>query len=205
LPSTYHPELDVSPELDAQSLIGILRWIVELGHVDICCEVSMLSSHLALPRQGHMNALFHIVGYLDKHHNAEMVFDPSDPDLDMSLFEQRDWSTSEQGLCLQEELPLNMPSPCGMGFTMRVYVDADHATDSMTRRSRTGFLVYLNRAPIYWNSKKQAGVETLSFGSEFIAMKQCTEYVRGLRYKLQMMGIACEGPTLIYGDNQESV
>jgi hypothetical protein len=122
LPSTYRPELDVSPELDAeqssyyQSLIGILRWIVELGRVDICCEVSMLSSHLALPRQGHMNALFHIVGYLDKHHNAEMVFDPSDPDPDMSLFERRDWSTSKQGLRLQEELPSNMPSPRGMWY-----------------------------------------------------------------------------------------
>ena len=52
--STYCPELDVSPELDAeevsyyQSLIGLLRWIVELGRVDICLEVSMLSSHLAL-------------------------------------------------------------------------------------------------------------------------------------------------------------
>jgi hypothetical protein len=89
-----------------------------------------------------------------------------------------------------------------MGFTMSAYVDADHATDSMTRRSRTGFLVYLNRAPIYWNSKKQAGVETSSFGSDFIAMKKCTEYVCGLCYKLRMMGIACEGPTLIYGDKQ---
>ena len=33
-------------------------------------------------------------------------------------------------------------------------------------------------------------------------MKQCTEYVRGLRYKLRMMGIACTEPTFIYGDNQ---
>jgi Reverse transcriptase (RNA-dependent DNA polymerase). len=55
--SGYRPELDVSPELDSddaahyQSLIGILRWIVELGRIDICCEVSMMSSHLALPRR----------------------------------------------------------------------------------------------------------------------------------------------------------
>ena len=40
------------------------------------------------------------------------------------------------------------------------------------------------------------------FGSEFIAMKQCTEYVRELRYKLRMMGVLCIGPILIYGDNQ---
>ena len=99
-------------------------------------------------------------------------------------------------------MPANMPEPRGQGFTVRAFVDADHATDSMTRKSRTGFLVYINSAPVYWTSKKQNSVETSSFGSEFIAMKQCTEYIRGLRYKLRMMGIPCEGPAYVYGDNK---
>jgi hypothetical protein len=60
LKTDYCPELDVTAELTAQdashfqSLIGVLRWIVELGRVDMCCEVSMMSSHLALPREGHL-------------------------------------------------------------------------------------------------------------------------------------------------------
>ena len=33
-------------------------------------------------------------------------------------------------------------------------------------------------------------------------MKQFSEYVRGLKYKLQMMGISCEDPMFIYGKNQ---
>ena len=103
---------------------------------------------------------------------------------------------------MEEELPSSMPAPRGLGFVMRAFVDADHAGDSITRRSRTGFLVYLNMAPVYWMSKKQTSVETSSFGSEFIAMKQCTEYIRGLRYKLRMMGIPCQGHTYVYGDNQ---
>jgi hypothetical protein len=41
-----------------------------------------------------------------------------------------------------------------------------------------------------------------SFGSEFVAKKQCCEYLRGLQYKLQMMGIPCDGPAYILGDNQ---
>ena len=59
--TTYRPELDTSRELDStdsayyQSLIGILRWMVELGRVDICLEVCMLSSYLALQRQGHLD------------------------------------------------------------------------------------------------------------------------------------------------------
>ena len=48
----YRPEIDVSPELDAsdaayyQSLIGILRWAIELGRIDIFTEVSCLSQYL---------------------------------------------------------------------------------------------------------------------------------------------------------------
>ncbi len=85
---------------------------------------------------------------------------------------------------------------------MRAKVNADHASDSVTRRLRTGFLVYLNCAPIYWSLKKQTSVESSTFGLEFIAMKQCCEHLRGLRYKLRMMGIPCEGPAYIQGDNQ---
>jgi hypothetical protein len=56
---------------------------------------------------------------------------------------------------------------------------------------------------LLWLSKKQTSVETSSFGSEFCAMQQCTEYVRGLRYKLRVMGIPCGEPTYhISGDNQ---
>ena len=208
LSPNYRPELDISPELAPeeaayfQSLIGVLRWIVELGRVDICLEVSMLASHLAMPRQGHMNEVLHIFAYLKKNHNAEMVFDPSDPDIDPNEFQRRDWEATEFGDDLEEILPENKPKPLGLGIIMRAYVDADHAAEVVTRRSRTGFLVYLNNAPIYWSSKKQNSVETSSFGSEFMAMKHCTEYVRGLRYKLRMMGIPCELPTFIYGDNK---
>ena len=102
----------------------------------------------------------------------------------------------------KEEVPPNMPEPRGLGFIMHAKVDADHTSDTVTRHSRMGFLFYLNCALIYWWSKKQNSVESSSFGSEFIAMKQCCEYVRGLRYKLRMMVISCDDPMFIYGDNQ---
>jgi hypothetical protein len=207
----YRPEVDQTDELsptDAayyQSLIGILRWIVEIGRVDICCEVSILSSCLAMPREGHLEQLFHIFAYLKGKHNTEMIFDPSIPDIDENLFPKEDWSSSVYATSdcdLKETTPPNMPSPRGRGFVMRVYVDSDHAGDTVTRRSRTGFLVYLNCALIHWESKKQTSIETSSFGSEFMAMKTATEYIRGLRFKLRMMGIPVEGHTYVYGDNQ---
>ena len=47
-----------------------------------------------------------------------------------------------------------------------------------------------------------ASIETSTFGSEFMAMKQVTEYLRGLRYKLRMFGIPVGEPAFVYGDNQ---
>jgi hypothetical protein len=64
--SGYKPELDVTPELNDKlgsrflQLIGILRWAIELGTLDIFVEVSQLLQHKALPRRGHLEALYHI-------------------------------------------------------------------------------------------------------------------------------------------------
>ena len=204
--TAYRPELDASPELDPtdaayyQSVIGILRWAVELGRIDITCEVSMLSSHLALPREGHMQQVYHIFAYLKCHHNSRIVFDPTYPTIDYDNFPRKDWTSSYGDI--KEEIPDNAPETRGEGFIMTAYVDADHAGDKLTRRSRTGYIIFLNMAPIYWHSKKQTSVETSSFGSEFVAMKHCTEYIRGLRYKLRMMGIPVQDPTYVYGDNK---
>ena len=134
LTTTYRPELDVSRELNVadaayyQSLIGILRWIVELGRVDVCLEVSMMSSHLALPREGHLEQVLHIFAYLKKYHNNELVYDPSDPVVDENDYKRRDWVSSEFGHVEgKEEFLANMPEPGGHGFIMRAKVDADHA------------------------------------------------------------------------------
>ena len=95
-----------------------------------------------------------------------------------------------------------MPRPLGSEMIIRAFVDADFAGNQISRRSRTGFIVMMNMAPVYWLSRKQTSVETSSFGSEFCALKQCCEYLRGLRYKLRMMGIPVENPCFVYGDNQ---
>eukprot|EP00957_Ditylum_brightwellii_P067162 5097608-Ditylum_brightwellii.AAC.1 len=58
--ASYRQELDITPALSQidsayyQSLIGMLRWMVELGRIGICLEVSVMSSHLAIPRERHM-------------------------------------------------------------------------------------------------------------------------------------------------------
>jgi hypothetical protein len=58
---------------------------------------------------------------------------------------------------------------------------------------------------IDWVSKKQATIETSVFGAEFVAMKHGIEKLRGLCYKLRMMGIPLTGPTYIFADNKSQV
>ena len=154
--------------------------MVKLGRVDSCTEVSMLLSCLALPGVGHLQQLFRMFSHLEKQHNSEMVFDHTEPAIDMSEFPKQEWDNTvyanERGE-LKEDVPTNLPTPLGKGFKMRVYVDSNHAGDQVTRRSCTGFLVYLNNALFYWRSKKKTTIETLSFGSDFMVRTHATEYV----------------------------
>ena len=62
--------------------------------------------------------------------------------------------------------------------------------------------MFFNSAPIYWFLKKQTSIESSSFGSELIATKQLCDYLRGIIYKLQMIGIPVEGTDYIEGDNR---
>jgi hypothetical protein len=206
LASNYRPELDGTPELDDrranyfQGLIGILRWIVELGRVDIMVGVSMLSRYLAAPREGHLEQAFHIFAYLKTYDKSCMVFSARAPAVDETLFPVHDWAKYYPDA--EEPIPPNMPEPRGNSVTVTCYVDADHAGCRVTRRSQTGLIIMVQSAPIIWYSKRQNTVETSTFGSEFIAMKTAVEQVEALRYKLRMMGIPMDGPANIYCDNE---
>ena len=132
-----------------------------------------------------------------------MVFDPTYPDIDMNAFKECDWKEFYPGA--KEAIPENKPEPRGKDVDLRLFVDADHAGDMVTRRSRTGFFIYMNMALVSWYSKKQATIETSVFGSEFVAMKVAMEVTRGLRYKLRMIGVPLTDPTYTYGDNMSVI
>jgi hypothetical protein len=81
----------------------------------------------------------------------------------------------------------------------------DHAGGTLLLCSLTGFLTYLNRAPVIWCLKKKACIEMSTFGSEFIGLKTATDLVKGLRYKIQMVGIPMEGLAHMCVDNMSVV
>jgi hypothetical protein len=207
LPSGYRPELDASDYCDDemaqyfQQQIGVLRWAVELGRINICAEVSMLATYTTAPRIGHFDAMLHIFAFLHHHPRCRLVFDDRYMQIDEPA--EQDWREFYPDAT--EAIPPDAPRPLGKPIQMVAFVDADHAGDLVTRRSRTGVLVYFNRSPILWYSKKQSGIEPSTFGAEFMALKTATDLVKGLRYKCRMMGIPLDSPTIMRVDNQSVV
>jgi hypothetical protein len=202
----YYPELDDTALLNDeetnyyQSQVSILRWMVELGRLDIYVHVALLSSYLVQPRRGHLEAIYNIYGYLKQHSRSTMVFDDAPIEWKDTDFPKNDWQDFYRDA--SESIPPNAPKPRGTPVQINAFVDANHAHNRVTRRSHTGILIYLNRAPIMWYSKAQATVESSTFGSEFIAMRQATDMIEGLRYKLRMFGVPLDGPANVLSDNQ---
>ncbi len=122
LASGYRPELDTSFELGSeqlnyfQGLIGILRWICELGRIDILMPVSILSRYLVSARQGHLEQTFHIFAYLKTHSRSTMVFDDTMPTYRSKRFVKCNWSEFYPNAT--HAIPTNMPQPRGKEVSM---------------------------------------------------------------------------------------
>jgi hypothetical protein len=177
--ATYRADIDESPVLGPetanyfQSQIGILRWCVELGRIDIITEVSMLSTFMCMPREVHLDDVYHLFVYLSLHHNARVVFDPTYPDIDKRAFIKTSWKPMYGDV--KEVIPPTSPVAKGKAIDLHFFVDSDQAGEHFTRRSRTVFVIYLNMAPILWFSKIQLTFESSVFVPEFVTMKNGIE------------------------------
>jgi hypothetical protein len=82
LPSGWKPEIDVTDLLTNENLgyyqsqIGMPRWAVKLGHIDVATKVSMLAAFSTAPHQGHLAAVYHLYAYLKAHDRSRFVLDP---------------------------------------------------------------------------------------------------------------------------------
>jgi hypothetical protein len=184
--SDYSPVLDFTPFLDDetenfyQSQISILRWMIELGRLDIYVQVALLSSYLVKPPVGHLEAVFYLYGYLKAHDKSTMIFDDEYVNWCDDDFPEQDWTEFYRDI--KEDIPNNAPEPLGMPIQINAFIDASHARNKITCRSHTRVLIYLNKAQIIWYSKVQRMVESSTFGSKFVALRTGTELFPSSRY-----------------------
>ena len=94
----YDPELDTSSELDPDAasyyltIISIMRWMIELGIIDIITKELLLPSHVALPREGHLEATVYVMDHVGQRNNSRLVYYPSYQETDHSVLKECKWS-----------------------------------------------------------------------------------------------------------------
>ena len=204
-----HPELDSTDLLDElgtrqyQSLIGAMQWAVSIGRIDITTAVMTMSGFRVAPRKGHLERVKRIYGYLSYMRHAAIRARTGEPNYSDLPAQNFDWAHSVYGDA-EGLLPLNAPEPLGKFVTLTDYVDANLYHDLLTGRSVTGCLHLMNKTPIDWHSRKQATVETATFGSESVAARTCIDQAIDLRITLRYLGVPIRG-SYMFGDNESVV
>ena len=201
-----HPELDTSPLLGMdditkyQSIIGILQWAITLGRFDIGTAVMTMSGFRVAPREGHLQRLQRICGYLLKMKHGFLRIRTDEPDYSDLPDKHYSWERSVYG-DVQEIIPRDAPKALGKRVVLTTYVDANLNHDLVTGRSVNGVLHFANQTPVHWFTKKQPTVETATYGSEFIAAKVSIEQTMAMRLTLRYLGVEVHGSTKLFGDN----
>jgi hypothetical protein len=205
-----HPELDTSELLNDegvkiyQSLIGAMQWAVSIGRMDITTAVMTMSGFRIAPRQGHLERCKRIYCYLANFSQATIMVKTEEPDYSALPTKEYDWANSVYGNVKVDD-PEGIPEPLGKWVTVTTYVDANLLHDMITGRSVTGILQFLNKTPVDWYSKKQATVESATYGSEFVAARTATDKTFDLVYTLKYLGVRVRPRAHMFGDNDAVV
>ena len=172
--SGYGPELDENDEMDDdnkasnyQSLIVIVHWVVKLGSIDIAVEVSTMAQFNCIPRTGHLRSLanLRIFMWLKGHIKSNLVMDCCKRTMDQFDFPEYSWTCYYPGSV--DVIPDDMPCPFGESVQITLFADASFAAHMVTQKSVTGILsIFMSGLPIMWLLKRQATLETSTFGSE---------------------------------------
>eukprot|EP00986_Skeletonema_menzelii_P007778 scaffold3101_cov93-Skeletonema_menzelii.AAC.1 len=205
-----HPELDTSDFCDEedkrnyQSMIGAVQWAVSLGRIDINVHIMSLGSFRSQPRVGHLEMVKRLYGYLRKFKHATIRFRTCLPDTTDMDFTEYDWSRSPYADA-KEEYPANIAKARGKAVQQVTYVDANLYHDMLSGKAVTALLHMLNQTPIDWYSKKQATVETATFGSENVAARTAIEQMKTIKYTLLYLGVPVIDRSILVGDNKSVV
>ena len=90
----YLLDMDDTPDLEQELaywyhyFIVMLIWMLEMGRVYIITEVSMIAPHMAMPREGHLEAVLNALAFIHQKYNYRFSFDPTYPTINMSEFKE---------------------------------------------------------------------------------------------------------------------
>ena len=204
------PELDTTEILELpdikvyQSLVGACQWVIQLGRFDIAVHVMTLSSFRVEPRQGHLERMKRIYGYLSKFKHGALRIRTDMPDVSDLPFLEEDWENTPYAGST-EEMPTDAPTPKGKTVQLITYADANLFHDALSGKAVTAVLHLMNKTVIDWHSKKQNTVNTATFGAEGDAARTAIEQMRANKLTLAYLGVPITERSVLIGDNKTLV
>jgi hypothetical protein len=106
---------------------------------------------------------------------------------------------------VQEIIPTEIPTPLGKNVLLTHYDNANLCHNMVCGRAVTGLLHFINGTPIEWYCKRQATVETATYGAEFVAARIATDQIVDLRLTLRYLGVPINEKSHLFGDNASMV
>ena len=158
--------------------VGILLYISLAARPDISFAVQQLCTVTANPGIKHWEALEHVLRYLSGTPKRALNLNRKHNDALLSTYE-----------------PI-----------IEAYSDSDFANDTDTRRSISGYVIFVDNNIVSWGSKKQNSVALSTAEAEFMALTECAKEVLWLRYLIEeMIGRPLTQPTTIKCDNRAAM
>ena len=88
---------------------------------------------------------------------------------------------------------------------LKVYCDADWASDHSDRKSTTGVLLQLGHNIVAWKTQKQHAVALSTTEAEFMSLSEGTKMTLWLRKLLEELCNKQDGATIMFEDNQGAI
>lgn len=196
-PTPYYNKTDLSKRFEHEEaldlkvypyrhILGMLRHLADCTRPDLAFIVGVLAESQADPALRHWQAIKRVLRYVKGtiHHGISYSNQKNDDGTKQSHIEV-----------------YTATKPCPKKNQLTAYADADFAECRDTRRSRTGFVHFLNGGPVAWCARKQKSVVLSTMEAEYIALSQCTHHTISLRTRLQELNVQ-QGRTLMFCDNQ---
>jgi hypothetical protein len=181
--SQLHPaaeEEEVSAEEAAiyYTIVGKLLYLIMWSRPEMGNAVREASRRVKASTKKHMKYLNRIVSYVIQTPNRDWFLKPT-----------RKWDAKDRKF----------------EFKLRGRSDSNYGTDTETRRSVSGFVVYMEDAPVVIKSNMQKIVTLSSTEAELIAMVSCIQEMMSVKKLLESLELKVELPMVVECDNKGAV